>query len=110
MDPPSSDRTSAGLNFGNTSLETVTVSENAMSILEYMEFFSVFSSRNTTVICVVVQGWGQSFTAVPMTISVLGMDLLPTTGEAEAMLGGFILPTPGEAKAKAMPGRLYIHT
>ena len=25
-------------------------------------------------------------------------------------LGGFILPTPGEAKAKAMPGRLYIHT
>jgi hypothetical protein len=22
----------------------------------------------------------------------------------------YILPTPGEAKAKAMPGRLYIHT
>jgi hypothetical protein len=22
----------------------------------------------------------------------------------------FILPIPGEAKAKAMPGRLYIHT
>jgi hypothetical protein len=29
---------------------------------------------------------------------------------AKFVFGSIILPIPGEAKAKAMPGRLYIHT
>ena len=28
----------------------------------------------------------------------------------ECLKNKLLLPTPGEAKAKAMPGRLYIHT
>ena len=32
--------------------------------------------------------------------------VLPSQWDLEII----ILPTPGEAKAKAMPGRLYIHT
>ena len=40
---------------------------------------------------------------------VMALGGQPPLGE---LIGGttHLLPTPGEAKAKAMPGRLYIHT
>ena len=37
-------------------------------------------------------------------------DLVLNNHTWKIYLGVSILPTPGEAKAKAMPGRLYIHT
>ena len=36
------------------------------------------------------------------------MDIFPSKVRTGTVL--YILPTPGEAKAKAMPGRLYIHS